>query len=73
MMPRGGGGVESVMHAGGCHYGGGMDSIKVFYANHRTPTLVVGGVLAAAVIGLAGYGIYKKWIWKNPAENEASE
>ena len=64
----GGSTVEGVMHAGGCHYGGGMDSVKDFYAKHKTPVLAVGAVVGAALIGWAGYAIYKKFIWTPPAD-----
>lgn len=61
--------VEGVMAGGhmGCgHYGGGFDSVKSFYESHKTPVLAVGAIVGAAVIGVAGYAIYKKWIWQPP-------
>jgi len=59
--------VEGVMAGGhmGCgQYGGGFDSIKGFYGKHKTPVLAVGAIAGVALIGWAGYAIYKNWIWK---------
>jgi hypothetical protein len=58
--------VEGIM-AGGCgQYGGGFDSVKDFYGKHRTPVMAIGAVVGVALIGWAGYAIYKKYIWERP-------
>jgi hypothetical protein len=67
--------VEGVMAGGhmGCgQYGGGFDGVKDFYGKHKTPVLAIGTIIGVAVIGLAGYGIYKKWIWKAPPVTSAA-
>ena len=71
MRPQGGmSAVEGVMAGGhmGCggQYGGGFDSVKGFYSKHKTPVLAVGTMVGVALIGWAGYAIYKKWIWTPP-------
>lgn len=59
--------VDGVMGSGGhfgcgSKFGGGVDTVKMFYANHKTGVRVGGAVVGVVLIGLIGYGVYDKFM-----------
>lgn len=65
--------MGSKMGCGMTQYGGGMDTLKEFYAKHRTPVLAVTAVVAIGLIGWGGYEGYKKWIWKPSSDDDKNK